>query len=183
LSSARAALAWLLIVLAMLGWLAWRLGQGPTIEADLLSLLPEAEQDPALAAAAARVRERFERRVLFVVSAPEAETARAAADRLHERLAASGLFADVRLRYGASDLAEIGKLYFPHRFQLLSERAREQVRAGDREAFERDLRRRYFSPMPTLTSSLVSQDPLLLLAGFLGERAGAARGRLAVEGG
>ncbi len=183
LSSAKAALAWLLIVLAMLGWLAWRLGQGPAIDADLLSLLPEATQQPALAEAAARFRERFERRVLFVVGAPEAALAHAAADHLHARLEASELFAELRLRYGESDLAQIGRLYFPHRFQLLAERTREQLRAGDLEGFERDLLRRYFSPMPTLTSQLVSQDPLLLLAGFLAERAALARGRLALDDG
>jgi predicted exporter len=172
LSSAKAALGWLLIVLAMLGWLAWRLGQGPAIDADLLSLLPEAEQEPALARAAARVRERFERRVLFVVVAPQAAVARAVADHLHEQLEASQVFAAVRLRYGEGDLAQIGALYFPHRFQLLAARTREQLRAGDRAGFEQDVMRRYFSPMPTLTSNLVREDPLLLLASFLGERRG-----------
>jgi predicted exporter len=167
----------------MLGWLAWRLGQGPVIDADLLSLLPETAQEPALAEAAARFREGFERRVLFVVAAPEAALARAAADHLHGRLEASELFSEVSLRYDEGDLAQVGALYFPHRFQLLAERTREQLRAADWAGFEQDLLRRYFSPMPTLTSALVDRDPLLLLAGFLGERTGAARGRLAVEDG
>ena len=183
LSSARPALAWLLIVLAMLGWLAWRLGQGPVIDADLLSLLPETAHEPALAEAAARFREGFERRVLFVVAAPETALARAAADQLHGRLEALELFSEVSLRYDQGDLAQVGALYFPHRFQLLAERTREQLRAADWAGFEQDLFRRYFSPMPTLTSALVDRDPLLLLAGFLGERPGAARGRLAVEDG
>ena len=183
LSSVRAALAWLLIVLAVTGWLAWRLGQGPAIDVDLLSLLPEAAQEPALTDEAAHFRERFERRLLFVVAAHEAADARAAADYLHERLEASALFADVRLRYGDDGMAQIGALYFPHRFQLLSERSRQQLRTGDWGAFEQDLLRRYSSPMPTLTSALIGQDPLLLLAGFLAERLGTQRGRLAVEDG
>jgi predicted exporter len=183
LSSARAALAWLLIVLAVAGWLAWRLGQGPAIDADLLGLLPEPAQKPALDDAAKRFRERFERRLLLLVAAPEAGEARAAAGRLQEQLEASGLFAEVRLRYGDGDVEQIGALYFPHRFRLLSERSRAQMRAGDREAFEQDLLRRYFSPMPTMTSALVGRDPLLLLTNFLAERVGAGHGRLAVEDG
>src|SRR5262245_21268586 len=183
LSSARAALAWLLVLLPMLAWLGWRLASGPVIDADLLSLLPETAHEPALAEAAARFREAFERRVLFVVAAPEAAAARAAAYHLGERLAASALFPEVRLRYGERDLAQIGALYFPHRFQLLADRAREQLEAGDWGGFEQDLLTRYFSPMPGLSSALVGRDPLLLLAAFVGERAAATRGRFDIEDG
>jgi predicted exporter len=182
LSTRTLALGWVLIVLALLAWLAWRLGGGPVVNADLLSLLPGARQDPVLAAAADRFRERFERRVLFLVAAPDARLARAVADHLLERLQASRRFADLRLRYG-DDLKRIGALYFPHRFQLLAERTREQFRRGDWSAFERDLLARYVSPVAALTSELVAQDPLLLLAGFLGERATAAPGKLKVEDG
>jgi predicted exporter len=182
LSTRTIALGWLLIVLALLGWLAWRLGGGPVVNADLLSLLPSAEQEPVVAEAAARFRERFERRVLFLVAAPDANLAHEAADHLLERLEASLNFTDLRLRYG-DDLERIGALYFPHRFQLLAERTREQLHEGDWSAFQRDLLARYVSPVAVLSSELVAQDPLLLLAGFLGERAAATQGRLKVENG
>jgi predicted exporter len=106
-----------------------------------------------------------------------------AADHLQHRLEASHRFRALRLRHGGNDLARIGALYFPHRFQLLSSRTREQLRNADWSAFERDLAARYFSPASALSSELVRNDPFLLLPGFLGELAALARGRLKVDEG
>jgi predicted exporter len=172
-----------LVVFGMLGWLAWKLTDEVPISADLMALLPSAERDPAIDQAASRFRQEFERRVVFLVAASDLSTARPAADYLLERLADTRQFRSLRLRRSQDELSRIGAFYFPYRFQLLSERTREQLRRGDWSAFEQDLVARYYAPGSLLTSALIESDPLLLLPGFLGERAGSAPGALKLEDG
>lgn len=157
-------------MIALAIWVGLRVAAGGTIDADLTALLPPAERDPVVADAASEVRRDFERRLVLLVGASDSTIARAAAEDVYARLAASGAFAALQLRVDQEDYGKAALLYFSHRFQLLSRDSRRLLLAGDERAFERDVLARYFSPAAPLGSELVQHDPLLLFAGFLEEK-------------
>ncbi len=164
-------------------WLVLRLIDGQVINADLTSLLPAADRDPFVEAATARVRDRFERRLVLLVGAADFAAARAAAAVVHDRLRDSGQLQSLKFLHDRQALRDAGNFYFPFRFQLLSREAAGQLRAGDAAAFERRILSHYYSPASALTSGLIERDPLLLLPDFLGERASRAGGRARLEDG
>jgi predicted exporter len=177
------ALIWLLVLVAAGIWLATRFAAGPVINADLLSLLPAAQQEPAIRAAAESVQEAAERKLVILVSAEESAGAREAAAMVSERLAGTGHFTRLDLQQEAGAMRQLGALYFPYRFGLLSDDARQELLAGDRTAFERRVVSRYLNPLGGLSSSLVEADPLLLLPDFLTSLAPRAAWRLRSEDG
>jgi len=177
------AILWLLFLAALAGWLVLRADSGPMVNANLIDLLPKQKLDPVVSETIGRVTERFERTVVFVVESDHVEDARSAADHLSRRLRESGQFRALRLRYDHDMMWESGAFYFPMRFQLLDHRSRSIVEAGDLSSFERTILKRYFSPGASLSSSVVSKDPLLLLSGYLEARASEAAGRLRPENG
>lgn len=162
-----AALVWLLVVLGAGIWVLARIAAGPVVNADLLSLLPGARQEPGFQAAARSVQESAERKLVLVISAGERAVARAAARHVTEQLAESEQFAHLDLRRDAADLRQLGAFYFPYRSGLLSPETRRELLAGDEETFRRQLLSRYLNPLAGLSSGLVEADPLLLLPDFL----------------
>lgn len=174
---------WLLVLLALMAWLAIRVSQAPVLDADLMSLLPAVERAPAVEAAADRFRERFERRVVLLVGASDFATARSAAATLGDSLLATGLFSQITDRQDPSTSEQAADFYLPLRFGLLSQETRKQIIGGDLNALERAIVARYFSPASGLSSHLIERDPLLLLPGFFQERASAGPASLELEDG
>ena len=170
-------------VCALSGWSLMREANGPTINANLMDLLPRAERDPVVEDAMARVNARFERRIAMLVGARDFETAKAAAKLVFRRLTESGKFGDLRLDHDPDLVRHAISLYLPLRFHLLDDLARNQLRAGDEAAFERTVLKRYYNPKSTISSGLIEKDPLLLLPRFLEQRAAEANGRADVKDG
>ncbi len=158
-------------------------GRGPMINGNLMALLPVAERDPVVFDAVSRVETRFQRHVALLIRATEFKTAKAAARHVVSRLAASGQFEKLHLSHESDIVRRAFTYYFPLRFQLLGNGARDQLRAGDIAAFERAVLRRYYNPRTVLNSALVDKDPLLLLPQFMEERAVKAVGRPDIKDG
>ena len=135
-----------------------------------MQLLPSAHQAPVISEAAGQFRETFERRVVFLIISPNFDTASEVANFMESRLAQSKQFEALQLRLEDNVLEQSRSLLEPHRFQLLSDRARNRLKKQDWEAFQRDLLTRYSSPISIINSDLVAVDPLLLLPDFLNER-------------
>lgn len=177
------ALVWVLLLLVLVAWLAMRMSSGPVINANLLSLLPALERDSVIQDAADKFREQLERRVVLLVGAADTTTAKAAAEKVIEQLRASGTFTELNRQADADLLQQAGKFYLPLRFGLLSNTAREQLAAGNVEAFERAVMARYFNPASGLQSDLIERDPLHLLSEFLEERAAAYSASFEIDDG
>ncbi|MCZ6773104.1 MAG: MMPL family transporter [Proteobacteria bacterium] len=156
---------------------------GPTINANLMDLLPRAERDPVVENAVARVNTHFERRMVMLVGANDFETAKAAAKYVSRRLTGSGQFHDLRLDHDPDLVKHAISFYLPLRFQLLGDLARNQLRAGDEAAFEHTVLMRYYNPKSTINSGLIEKDPLLLLPRYLEQHAMEASGRPEIEDG
>lgn len=177
------ALGWGLFLLAIVIWLAIKMAAAPILDANLMGLLPSVDRSPAVSAAADRYRERFERRIVLLVGANNATSAKSAAKSVEATLTDSGQFEEVVGSFGEDGLDHAIAFYFPLRFELLSGRARALLTSGALAAFEQDLLSRYFSPMSAVTSDLVEQDPLQLLPSFLEERTGKGLSGLEIEDG
>lgn len=177
------ALIWLLLLLALVAWLAVRMSTGPVINANLMSLLPTVERDLAVEDAADTFRQRFERRVVLLIGAGDATAAKSAATLVRNKLEASEAFAGIDAYDGGDLIQQAGKFYFPLRFNLLSNAARAQLAAGEEAEFERAVLARYFNPVSGLRSDLIERDPLHLLSSFLEERAAANVGAFEMEDG
>ncbi|MGD1879202.1 MAG: MMPL family transporter [Kiloniellaceae bacterium] len=177
------ALLWLLVLSGIGLWLASRLAGGPVLNADLMDLLPAPVHHQSVEEAADRFLARAERRLVFVISAPQGRDAKAAADYVLGQLETSGQFDELELKRDSDALRAFATFYFPHRFALLSTEARRDLLASDEAAFERHLLTRYFSPVEALSSSLIEADPLLLLTDYLGQLGRQAGSRLQLDDG
>ncbi len=156
---------------------------GPTINADLMDLLPQAERDVVVEDAVSLVNKRFERRIVMLVGADDFKTAKTAAKSVAKRLTESGKFQDLRLDHDPDLIRHVISFYLPLRFQMLDDLARNQLRAGNEAAFEHAVLMRYFNPQSAINSSLIEKDPLFLLPRFLEQRATEADGRPELEDG
>ncbi len=164
------AVLWVVGICALSGWLITN-ADGPAINANLMALLPEGERDPVVYDAVDRVEKRFERHIVLLVGAADFEAAKAAARHVSERLTGSGQFHHLRIDHDHDLVRRAVSFYLPLRFQILSNLARDQLRAGNTAAFERTVLMRYYSPKSALSSHLIDKDPLLILPRFLEERA------------
>ncbi|MDB5969864.1 MAG: hypothetical protein JWQ90_2314 [Hydrocarboniphaga sp.] len=138
------------------------------VETDLLALLPASEHD-AMASEALRVySDGVARKALFLVGAPDAAQARAAAAVFAKRLSDSRVFDQVRLQIDAAG-TDVAGVYAPHRDGLLSARARQQLETGQGDQLLADALRAIYGPAAALRPLPVVQDPLNLLGDFLSQ--------------
>jgi predicted exporter len=164
-------------------WLAVRLADGPSIRTDLMALLPVNQLEPTVSNVVSDFQKRFERRVVLLVSAPDAAAAEQAATYVYDAVLSSGRFDSLQLRRDEDTLRDAASFYVPLRYELLSRRARERLAAGEWDAFERDVLARYYGPVGVLGSDLVRVDPMFVLLDALGDRLDIARGNLQVVNG
>ena len=180
----RARLIALLWVAALCVFSATLIGmRGPSINTNILALLPQTDRDPVVFAAVDRVARHFERHLAVVVGAPDFETAKRAAGLAAERLLASGQFQRLRVNDYRDLVRNAVTFYLPQRFHLLGKAARSRLLGEDEAGFERAILKQYFAPQSALTSDLIDRDPLMLLPAFLRERADAASGRPEIRDG
>jgi len=164
-------------------WIFFRVGEGPLVDADMLSLLPPAERGPTVEAAAERVLTAQERRLVLFVSAADETEARNAAQKAFEKLSQGDLFESLQLRSELEQIEAFGKFYFPYRFQLLSAEARRLLVAGEFGAFSQKILAGYLSPLTSPGSSVLEVDPLLIFSDFLATRNSRASTNLSLEDG
>jgi predicted exporter len=151
--------------------------RGPTVNTNLMALLPSSDRDPVVLAAVDRVQKNFERHFVVLVGAPDFEGAKRAAAKVDGRLTASGQFRKLRVN-DYRDLVRHAVSYFlPQRFHLLGDAARTLLLAGNMQGLKRDILRRYYAPQSALNSALIDRDPLMFLTAFLEERTQAVAGK------
>lgn len=169
------ALLWIAGLCAVSGWLIGT--RGPTINTNILSLLPQTDRDPVVLATVNRVQRQFESHLAVVVGASDLTAAKRAADIAAERLKESGKFRSLRVNDYRDLVRDAVAFYLPQRFDMLGNAVRSQLQTGREDDFERAVLKRYFAPQSALTSGLIDRDPLMILPAFLQERADNAAGR------
>lgn len=144
---------------------------GPSINTNVMALLPPDKLDTVVYDAVRQVQARFERHLVVLIGTDDLASSKAAAVEVTEQLADTGVFQKLKSDAYRELVKRAFSFYLPLRYQLLSNRIRAQLQAGDTAGFERSVLKRYYNPSSPLNSRLVERDPLLFLQSFLEERA------------
>ncbi len=161
-----AAVVWLAIVLAAVGYLALLVRDGLPLRTDILALLPREERDPIAQRATEAVSRALGRRIIVLVGDMDAPRARAAAARLKADLTKAGV---VDLDEGAADqerLSRLGAFYFPYRHGLLSDEDRALLRTDRGWDISQKALAQTFGVGGVAGAGLLRGDPFLLLPSF-----------------
>jgi predicted exporter len=161
------AVLWLVVVLLAGVHVAWVAAHGLPLDSDLMSLLPQETQDPAVRLAKDRMTETMSRRLVVMVGHPQRETARTQAAALRRTLAAQGLIRPEHQIADADSIRRLGAAYFPHRAGLLADSDRKRLAADDGQALVTRALSQVYGVGGPVDSTLLGHDPLLLFPAFL----------------
>lgn len=154
-----------LIIIAIFGFQANR---GFSIETNILSLLPETEKDPVIEQAIAVFTNNVTPKALFLLEGEDSQILQQAAELVVAKLNESNDFDQVIGRFDEEREKAFYELYFPYRYQLLSEKYRTILEGEDAgPQMTREAEKALYSPLTSVFSSMLDKDPLLLFPAFL----------------
>jgi len=159
---------WVVAVLFLLGLFGFQFQRGLQIETNILSLLPETEKDPVLEQAITVFSQNVTPKVLFLLETPDEDALKQAAEFTTAQLEESPLFDQIIGRFDDVREKDFYQLYFPYRYQLLSAKFRallEGEKGGTK--LTREAEKALYSPLSSVFSSMLDQDPLLLFSAYL----------------
>lgn len=153
--------AWFVLALVAVLYCVYRFCGPSPLETNLLALLPATETDPVAEQAVDRLANALGDRTVFLVTSRDAEHAKAAARQFGAALARSGAFASVTADLPPFDIAQIGALYTPYRYGLLTRGDRETLArtSGDAAALRNALMQRLYNPVRGPLATPLAVDP------------------------
>ena len=163
--------AWLVLALVAALYCVYRFKGPSPLETNLLALLPATEADPVAEKAVDRLANALGDRTVFLVSSRDASHAKAAAKRFGAALRTSGAFASVTAELPPFDLAQIGALYSPYRFELLTRDDRDALAhaANGAPALGDALMQRIYNPVRGPLATQLADDPFGWLEHWLSD--------------
>jgi len=163
--------AWLVLALVAALYCVYRFKGPSPLETNLLALLPATEADPVAEKAVDRLANALGDRTVFLVSSRDASHAKAAAKRFGAALRTSGAFASVTAELPPFDLAQIGALYAPYRFELLTRDDRDALAhaANGAPALGDALMQRIYNPVRGPLATQLADDPFGWLEHWLSD--------------
>ncbi|MEZ8098957.1 MMPL family transporter [Vibrio bivalvicida] len=164
------ALAWLGLVMLFITMLAkqWIWSAQSPIETNILKLLPINQQDPVAELAFESVSSNLSDKVVFVVTADNADSAFAAASHLERSLTQTGLFNMVSGKVSATQQSQWASYYFDRRYQQLTSEQRDRL-ANQPQAQVQYVLQSLYNPFSGVTGQELSSDPFLLFRDYLSE--------------
>jgi predicted exporter len=162
-----AALLWFVVVMCAGGYLSLRIYHGLQFRTDLMALLPQEEQNPALKHTNDLVTKALSRRVVVLVGHKDKAAARAAATEIARQLTASGLFDIATDSFDKTQLRQMGTFYYPYRFGLLSDADRELLKSNQGQAIAARALSQVYGVIGLANEKLLHDDPFLLMPSFL----------------
>jgi predicted exporter len=149
---------WLALALAAALYCGWRFTAGSPLQTNLLELLPQTEADPVAEQAVDKLAAALGDRTVYVLTSRDAAHAKAAAKQLATTLTASGTFRSVTAELPPFDLSQIGTLYLPYRFSLLTPADRAAL-ASDTYSLADALAQRLYNPLRGPLATQLADDP------------------------
>ncbi|SPB17728.1 membrane protein [Caballeronia novacaledonica] len=159
--------AWFAFALVVVLYCVHRFSGPSPLETNLLALLPATEADPVAEKAVDRLAGALGDRTVFLVSSRDADHAKAAARQFGAALKESGAFASVTAELPPFDIAQIGALYTPHRFGLLTQDDRDAL--GVSSSLRDMLMQRIYSPVRGPLATQLAADPFGWLEHWLAD--------------
>lgn len=160
--------ALLVTVFVSVGAIYLRAQSSEILSVDLVHLLPKSDRSPEIEQVVGEYRSRFERRLLVLVGAQDAEVAVAAAELVSQKLMEVPQLSIMPLANSPVQ-HDLYSFYARHSHGLVDARMAQVLRSGDAEAVSRLVAQRYADPSALLNSDLIRSDPLLLLPAYLGD--------------
>ncbi len=159
-------IVWGVLMLAVLAVFAVRVLPNIKVETDILALLPNAQQDPAMDEALNAFSAKLARRQIFLIGATDLADAKLAASSFARTLQDSNAFATVTLELDANALDRFD-VYLDHRGYLLTAADERALREGSNEQFVQKAVRAAYTPAGLMQPVSLARDPLGLLNDFL----------------
>lgn len=162
----RLSVLWLALMVIAGGYLGYRVLQGVHFRTDLMALLPQEDQDPAIQHANDTVSQALSRRVLLMVGHVDRDKARAAAGSIQTALTTGGDISFLSTAPDADRLKALGAQYFPHRLSLLSDADRAALKEGKGNLIAERALAQVFGFFGGADAALLARDPFLLASSF-----------------
>jgi predicted exporter len=162
----KAAVLWLVVLCAVLAYLALRAVEGIELQSNIVALLPHAERDATVQRAEDRVAAAFSRRVVLLVGDRDPAAAHEAGRTLAASLEESGLAARVTAIIDPQTQRRLGEAFFPYRAGLLSAHDRALLGEGKGETLVKRALTTVYGPGGIADGKLLARDPFLLLPSF-----------------
>lgn len=158
---------WLIFILLSSGLFYSQLQSGLTIDTNILKLLPQTQVDPFAEKAFTRFSDKNFKHIILVVQSSDAKSSLRAAKKLHHDLDQSSSIESFQSSLSDSEQEAIAKLYFEHRFHLLSPADYKLLGTqGSSDLLDTSLQLIY-SPLSGQLVSLLPTDPYLLSYRYL----------------
>ncbi|WP_372871260.1 MMPL family transporter [Shewanella sp.] len=157
---------WLLLLTAAVVFGVKTLNHRDVVETDILAMLPHLKQDALTSRALDSIENRLANESYLVLTGEDKAATIEAARGMMAELASSPAFASVR---SAGELApkEIYRLYFPARFNLLTESQRSLLENSKLDVLIKQTEIALYSAFGFANSELISEDPLLLFPALM----------------
>jgi predicted exporter len=130
-------------------------------------LLPATEADPVAEKAVDTLANALGDRTVFLVTSKDAARAKAAAKQFGAALQKSGAFGSVTAELPPFDMSQIGGLYMPYRFGLLTRDDRDAL-TGNAASLHDALMQRLYNPVRGPLATQLADDPFGWLEHWLG---------------
>ncbi len=155
-------------MLAVTGWLFYsHLTSGFRVETNILKLLPKTEVDPFAEEAFTRFSDNNFKQIIVAVSADDKSQVSGAAKQLISQLKQTELIASFTSQLTQKEQEAVGKLYFDHRFHLLTDRDRQLMLEQGSQPFLDATLQLVYSPLSGQLIGLIPTDPYLLSYRYL----------------
>lgn len=158
---------WILL-LAVTGWLfSSHLSTGFKIETNILKLLPKTEIDPFAEQAFTRFSDNNFKQIIVAVSAADKNRVTDGAKQLINQLKQTELIASFTSQLSKEEQEAVAKLYFEHRFHLLTDSDRLLMQEQGSQPFVDATLQLVYSPLSGQLIRLIPTDPYLLSYRYL----------------
>ncbi|QYJ75144.1 MMPL family transporter [Shewanella sp. FJAT-52076] len=157
---------WLLLLAAAVVFGVKTLSNRDVVETDILAMLPHLQQDALTSRALDSLETRLANESYLVLTGKDKAATIEAAKAMMAELAASPAFASTRSG-SELDPKEIYRLYFPARFNLLTESQRTLLENGKLDVLIKQAEIALYSAFGFASSELISEDPLLLFPALM----------------
>ena len=140
---------------------------GLKINTNILDLLPGTGHSQETETAIKHFSDRLSANHIFFIKSKDWDKAEKAAEAFEKALTESELFSEILGRQSDSRFNNWFKLYFPHRYHLLTPQNRSLIKEKGIEKFLEDRVKKLYSPQSSLYTSNLENDPLMLFTDFI----------------
>lgn len=158
---------WLFFSIGALSVLYTHQKTGQILETDLMALFPPIEQDVEIEIALNQVREKTDRKVVFLLGHEDLNVAIANAEKFSYLLKRESSVEHVNARLSEDDEKEWWRFYSQFSSHLLTPQLRKMLIAGDGKTWQQNVLAQVYSPFAAVSAEELRVDPMLLTRNFL----------------